>query len=105
MKFEKMKKDIKALWLQMLRSGNYRQTREVLKEVSNTGRTKYCCLGVLTRIPCLPNHDFDEDIGRLSRKELQTSGLTDKAMDQLIYLNDHKKLPFSKIANWIEVNL
>lgn len=40
-----MNQDIKARWVEALRSGDYSQTKEVLK-----GAEGYCCLGVLCEI-------------------------------------------------------
>lgn len=38
-----MKKEIKKIWLEALRSGKYKKTKSVLKTSKG-----YCCLGVLT---------------------------------------------------------
>jgi len=46
-----MKSDIKKLWLEDLRSGNYNQTRMTLKEPGHSDvRASYCCLGILCNI-------------------------------------------------------
>lgn len=41
-----MKKDIKAKWVKALRSGQYKQAKEVLHRGGKNGG--FCCLGVLT---------------------------------------------------------
>lgn len=47
-----MNKDVKALWLSALRSGEYKQATGALKEyvIGNSDEIGYCCLGVLTDI-------------------------------------------------------
>jgi hypothetical protein len=41
-----MRKKVKQLWVNALRSGKYEQGRKVLCSLDN----KYCCLGVLTEV-------------------------------------------------------
>ena len=41
-----MKKTIAKLWAEALRSGEYKQTREVLHSI-DSGKESFCCLGVL----------------------------------------------------------
>lgn len=43
----KMNQEVRTEWVQALRSGKYDQGEGALKETSDTGRAKYCCLGVL----------------------------------------------------------
>lgn len=46
-----MKSEIKELWLEDLRSGNYKQAQGTLKGEQQKGvRASYCCLGVLCNI-------------------------------------------------------
>lgn len=42
-----MNQEIKKLWLEALRSGQYTQGRVALKSIEGDGTNKYCCLGVL----------------------------------------------------------
>jgi hypothetical protein len=42
-----MNKDVKALWLTALRSGEYKQHQGALKGFNEDGEVGYCCLGVL----------------------------------------------------------
>lgn len=44
---EKMNPEVKALWLEALRSGRYRQGRGRLRTTNPDGSNNYCCLGVL----------------------------------------------------------
>ena len=50
---KKMKPEIKKLWVDALRSGEYKQAREVLR---TNGGTSFCCLGVLTDLYCKSNN-------------------------------------------------
>lgn len=43
----KMNPEVKALWMEALRSGEYQRTEGTLCRVG-VGRESYCCLGVLT---------------------------------------------------------
>lgn len=45
-----MKKDIKDKWIAALRSGEYDQTKGVLRREDDEGRASYCCLGVLCEL-------------------------------------------------------
>lgn len=46
-----MNPEIKALWIDALRSGDYTQARGTLRETDREGNTVgYCCLGVLTEL-------------------------------------------------------
>jgi hypothetical protein len=42
-----MNEAIKADWLKALRSGEYEQARDFLAKKDKSGKTSYCCLGVL----------------------------------------------------------
>lgn len=42
-----MKADFAHRWTDMLRSGQYRQARGVLRQWPNGGQEGYCCLGLL----------------------------------------------------------
>lgn len=44
-----MNPEIKALWIEALRSGEYKQGRGCLK-ADYSGKAQYCCLGVLTEL-------------------------------------------------------
>src|SRR5271165_690928 len=45
-----MNKSIKKKWLKALRSGDYKQGRDVLRKVGRDGEDRWCCLGVLCDI-------------------------------------------------------
>jgi len=121
-----MKKAIKKLWLKALRSGKYKQIRNVLKDDYECG---YCCLGVLCELylkdhPKVSWKDFDShivEIGDTLPDEVQkwagfdtdnpSVNLPDFTDIKLSELNDgevfatHKRFKpfdFNKIANVIE---
>ena len=45
-----MNQEIKKKWLNALRSGDYKQGRDVLRRVGRDGEDRWCCLGVLCDI-------------------------------------------------------
>lgn len=45
--FPKMNPEVKALWIEALLSGDYKQGKSWLKQVHDDGPAEYCCLGVL----------------------------------------------------------
>jgi hypothetical protein len=111
-----MKQDIKNKWLVALRSGDYKQTKERLRDDDG-----YCCLGVLCDIV---SDKVGGTWGRIDevvyefklledsygQEELPPNGVLrytelpfDK-LDVLTEMNDGGK-SFCKIANWIEANL
>lgn len=42
-----MNPEVKAQWVQALRSGDYDQGRGFLQQIDDRGKATYCCLGVL----------------------------------------------------------
>ena len=95
MKYDKMNKLVKAKWLKALRSGKYRQSREFLR-----GKYGYCCIGVLE---CVMGNKVG--IGTQSTRLVPNTGLTQRALEKLVGLNDKAKYSFKEIANWISKNL
>lgn len=117
-KYPKMNPEIKELWLEALRSGNYPQGIGALKEIKLGEEIyRYCCLGVLCEtiiakgimdIPVRAESNlvtFDGVIGGLTSRLMDKVGLTRDAHGELVRLNDLKRLSFSEIADWIEENL
>lgn len=131
--YQKMNPEVKAKWLEALRSGKYTQGQAVLKVYEN-GKPTYCCLGVL----CDINPDLGEwkdegdstyrnktrlraDTFRMSDSDIpnalsygyayiphamhELTGLDEAAQSELANLNDDRKLSFAEIADWIEENL
>lgn len=111
-----MNKQLKSNWLSGLRSGKYKQGRDVLR----SRRNRYCCLGVLADVAGASweeNEERDAYEMRLGRSksrswsrvcftdpQLKRLGLTCDQHNHLIGMNDEGKR-FSTIANWIEKNV
>ena len=106
-----MDQEIKAEWLEALRSGEYEQGIGVLR----TGDDKFCCLGVLCEVlvkrglmeaPKLDRgenmYDYQEYSAVLPDPVQVRVGLP--YISDLMELNDTKGLPFAEIANYIEEN-
>ena len=102
------KKEIQP-WLDALRSGKYKQTRNYLKTIKG-----YCCLGVLCAIEkmnwSLNNNNgytyFISD-GENASSLLPTSlkikyDINIRMQNELVHLNDVLKLSFPEIADHIE---
>lgn len=104
-----MDKDIKAFWVDALRSGKYKQAKKQLSD----GK-KFCCLGVLCDVMAHPlwEHDNDYD-AQMMLDELweippalrKRCEITCREQTKLIDLNDSENKTFSEIADWIEENL
>jgi len=117
-----MNEEIKQEWIRRLRSGDYNQTQDELKDDKG-----YCCLGVLTDI-FIDRHSrtywikHDEGYGLKYKDALYLStlpypvknwaGLGDNptpyiSIDNtsLVLCNDVKKMSFDEIADLIEEKL
>ena len=87
-----MNAELKAKWVEALRSGEYRQCREQLHGFEN----QYCCLGVLCKVV---NHSTDPD--RAYRwLDIVTGGY-----GPFVNMNDHEGKSFTEIADYIEKSL
>lgn len=102
-----MKPEIKAKWLEALRSGKYSQTTEMLRNSHG-----FCCLGVLCDVA---NGDAWEDFEwkygeivcdtELPEPFAKDVGLKGHEEAALVKLNDDQHASFSEIADYIEANL
>lgn len=108
-----MNPEIKAKWVAALRSGKYKQGKNVLCRPSSTGELAYCCLGVLgeelgllsTQGHCdWKSWGIDGNIGSIPADEAEELGLSGK-QGVLVDMNDRDGKSFNEIADWIEVNL
>jgi len=123
-----MNKEIAKKWVQALRSGKYKQGREVLHRKEN-GKDTYCCLGVLcdlyqqdrrskkkkglavdNKYDTITYDGFDTVLPCVVLKwagmETANGMLNYEDMDaNLVYLNDEKRSSFKTIANVIEKNV
>lgn len=86
----------KEVWLEALRSGNYKQGHKRLRR-----DTKYCCLGVLNEVCSL---------GFSATYPALQSGrdyfcLPEKVQQGLYVKNDYLKQTFAEIADFIETEI
>lgn len=117
---KKMNPEVKALWIEALRSGKYQQGQGGLRKVIGGDEPdQFCCLGVLcdlvpTELGSWFSAEFENyrqfgiDVNT-SQSGVLTSEVANWAnlsyFDKLIDLNDSKKAPFTKIADYIQENL
>ncbi len=123
-KFGKIKNPrLKKQWLADLRSGNFKQTTNNLCDAGLKNlKAKYCCLGVLgrscqktklfnvvfknplgdTKALSYKNDECDQNLPGSLAKDI---GLTPKAENRLVEMNDENGKNFKEIANWIEKHL
>lgn len=105
-----MDAEIKAKWIEALRSGTYRQGRGKLRSIDD----EFCCLGVLCDLVAPKSWALDDDAYamhgergalRQSITEL-TGGLGGAQESILIEMNDggrdQPRRSFSEIADYIE---
>lgn len=102
-----MDSEIKAKWLEALRSDEYRQGRLGLRRDD-----AFCCLGVLCDVLDAngwKSHEWGEswngDAFSLSPETLRRIGMSDEQSCTLIDLNDRERLSFGRIADHVEENL
>jgi hypothetical protein len=104
-----MDAQLKAKWVEALRSGDYKQNRY---NIGNVRSKNLCCLGV-GAVVCEPEtQDFqetDEAVKILAKYGVDGSrdekGVFSGSVMELIRLNDFEEKSFSEIANYIEANL
>lgn len=97
---QKMDPELKAKWLEALRSGKYEQGRGSLCYDG-----KHCCLGVLQDVvgkDQLPRHHLGWEY--LDYDQAAPIGLTEIVQQNLGRLNDEMK-GFGMVADYIEANL
>lgn len=95
-----MNPEVKKLWVEALRSGNFKQGRGFLQPTED----KYCCLGVLCRLPGSPRENEKRLSGSFPGKDVYDwSSLI--FINALVEMNDVEEKSFDKIADYIEANL
>lgn len=108
-----MNPEIKAKWVEALRSGKYKQGTTGLH---NNELNTFCCLGVLCEVQSVPRNDeagkyssyvFDAypSTIALSGEFASKLGIEDNAMGTVISMNDAHGNSFDEIATYIEENL
>lgn len=111
-----MNQEWKAKWLEALRSGEYKQCREKLRD----NQDKFCCLGVFCDIYDPDRWDLVSPnserpylyYGGLRREASYIPGPIRKEVGlslvdcrDLSSMNDERQMSFAEIADYIEVNL
>ena len=98
-----MDAELKAKWVQALRSGKYDQCKHTMKDT-----TGFCCLGVLMDIQGVDWGSVD-DLHTAKVPDAYNPGLSFNQMMELGKMNDGNfsgtPQPFSEIADYIEANL
>lgn len=106
--------DLKIAWIAALRSGEYKQTRNALKNDEG-----HCCLGVLCEvlaphpsIKITADHiECTSAVGTAVWGILTSNIVREIGLDYgggqaaLITMNDTHEKDFNEIADWIEANL
>jgi hypothetical protein len=121
---------IKQMWVDALRSGDYKQGTRRLHYLDSAGEERFCCLGVLcdlavkngvsvevhvnefdsTKMPGTRRRKwyYDDDCVRLPQDVIEWTGHTtlnaSEVMNELIILNDAVRKPFDQIAKFIDEN-
>lgn len=105
-----MKAEIKARWIEALRSGKYEQGKRALHPYGS----KFCCLGVLCDVvdpSKWEGEEYNGAVGYLPGDLQDEVRLLDREQTHLINMNDGNPAngiagkPFSEIADWIERNI
>ena len=96
---------IKRLWVKALRSGKYRQAKEILRNRSGS----MCCLGVLCKIQGIDWRTVEGSLFTSTIPRQFNAGLRKEQRDKLANMNDgnrgFKRHTFSEIADYIAKNL
>jgi hypothetical protein len=94
-----MDAELKAKWVEALRSGNYVQGTLALRQApfANGKAYSYCCLGVLCEVALGPFIDGYSDIEQIIPSATHRG--------RLMQMNDGERKSFSEIADYIETNL
>lgn len=115
-----MTAEMKAKWLEALRSGKYKQGRNLLRNGD-----KYCCLGVLCDIDgaewkllrpglettytasgrdAFEGNSCGKETALLSTERMLKIGIRGEITNECIKMNDDGN-SFAEIADWLEENL
>jgi len=105
-----MNPEVKAKWVEALRSGNYVQGQEALvtrsyHDFTGDAVCTYCCLGVLqTLYPFQLTHASDGDEYIEDANARHVCGLEFSAQEELARMND-SGVKFPDLADYIDANL
>ena len=110
-----MDKQVKAQWLAALRSGQYKQGHEFLRQGD-----AYCCLGVLCDLydatqwrPSSELYNYGKGAGVYIYPPdavwewagIDSEVAQDEVGADLARMNDERQMSFDQIADWIAANL
>jgi hypothetical protein len=105
-----MDAQLKAKWVEALRSGEYQQGLRALRKGNS-----FCCLGVLCDVMGAEWDKGEDDLNAtlngekqdyyLAPEALAVVGMTDKEQEVLYGMNDNEGKTFPQIADYIEENL
>lgn len=100
-----MNAELKAKWVEALRSGKYEQARRTLREPNSN---KFCCLGVICEIQGMEWKLDESGFYALSQSinpmPVVQAGITCGDAQALANMNDNGQT-FAEIAAYIEANL
>lgn len=106
-----MTKALKEKWCEALRSGNYIQGKNKLRQYSlEYNQTEFCCMGVLDELLDGKARRYQTDPESGSSTPLHSSLISEYQQKTLSVLNDGEyqravALSFNEIADWIEKNI
>jgi hypothetical protein len=111
-----MNDEVKRLWVDALRSGEYKQGQGGLAQLTIQDEIVYCCLGVLCEVAIksglpLVKDDSENIVGYNNREAMPPNevliwaSLEDKDACDLADMNDNEGWPFERIASFIEEKL
>jgi hypothetical protein len=112
-----VKQNLKAKWIEALRSGKFEQIKGSLRARISETPTEvigHCCLGVLCEVadlpkaPMLSGYTFQGGHwrnGTPSTLFLDEIDLDRQDVDELVNLNDNLEKSFEEIADYIEANI
>lgn len=118
-----MDQQLKAKWVEALRSNTYRKGTGFLQRTTDDNEPQFCALGVLLDVsgvgkwlPDAPGHRVSYLMRNadgipyymttgLTRALRERFGLTEEQQDKVIELNDNGGFTLNRISDWIEAYL
>jgi hypothetical protein len=98
-----MNKEIKEKWTAALRSGEYTQTKFMLRNITDSP-VSHCCLGVLAEI--VEPSVFTDRSGTYVHTDVYgPAELEGSAVNTCVNMNDAQGKTFAEIADWIDEKL
>jgi hypothetical protein len=109
----KTRKELYQIWIDALRSGQYKQGHNALRRINNKNEQLFCCLGVLCDV--IANNggpqwnggsgEYMYHVAELSSDLRALLNFGYGQIQILIELNDNNKKDFNTIANYIETTI